>query len=107
MLFVRLSLIKPLPGHEKRVAELNQLLLEFFRLQDGFVRGFALDPIDETGEIGRLTMWESQEIADAVARQQHGMSLRSEMLQVIDAEEHWERAFHATETSPAPAPGRP
>jgi len=95
MLFVRLSLMKPLPGHAQQVADLNQALLEFFKVQDGFVRGFRLDPIDETGEIGRLTIWESQEVADRVARHQHSMSIRSEMLQMIDEGEHWERAFHA------------
>ncbi len=95
MFFVRLSLMKPLPGHARRVAELNEVLLEFFKQQDGFLHGYKLDPIDETGEIGRLTMWESQEKADRVALHQHGMSLRSEILQIIDEGEHWERAFRA------------
>ena len=99
MYYVRLSLMKAKPGHEGEVAGMMDDLVTFYREQPGFVVGYKLTAADETGDIGRVTVWRSEADADEAARTNHVLSRRSELARITVEESHQERGFHAEDES--------
>lgn len=97
MLYVRISLMKPRPGHGHDVAAIMDDLVAFYRKQDGFVDGYKLMAADETGDIGRITVWKSEAAADATAQMDHVLSVRSTLTPLVEEGSHEERSFHAEE----------
>lgn len=93
--YVRLSLMLPKRGCADRVAAITDDLLAYFATQPGYVRGYKLSPADGSGEVGRLTVWTSEQEADRVATTQHVLALRSELMQLIEEDSHVERSFMA------------
>ena len=53
----------------------------------------------ETGDIGRVTVWKSQEDADNTAQTNHVLSRRSDLIPLIEEGSHEERSFFAEEES--------
>ena len=101
MLYIRLSLMKAKPGRESDVAALMDRLVTYYKQQDGFVDGYKLKAADETGDIGRVTVWKSEETADLVAQSNHVLALRSDLMPLIEDGSHDERSFYAEgESSP-------
>ncbi len=101
--YIRISLMTAKPGSEKLVAGLMDSLLEFFSDRPGFVRGYALLEDDPRGRIGRITLWHSEEDADHTANTQHVLTVRSEILQLIEEDSHIERSFTALDPELAKA----
>jgi heme-degrading monooxygenase HmoA len=99
MYYVRLSLLKPRPGHEADVAAMMDDLVGFYRSQRGFVTGYKLTAADETGDIGRVTVWRSEADADEAAQTTHVLSRRSELASMTLDESREERGFHAEDES--------
>jgi hypothetical protein len=97
MLYVRLSLVYALPGRAEEVARIMDDLVDFYQKQDGYVAGYKLWSADETGDIGRITVWRDLHAADAAAQSNHVLSLRSELVPLIEEGSHEERGFHAEE----------
>jgi quinol monooxygenase YgiN len=97
MLYIRLSLMKPKAGRERDVAAMMDQLVSFYREQQGFVHGYKLTAEDETGDIGRVTVWTSKEAADHVAQSNHVLSLRSDLMPLLEDGSDIERSFHAEE----------
>lgn len=93
--YVRLSLMNPKTGRDELVSGLMDNLLQFFANQPGYVRGYSLLSGDPQGRVGRVTMWKSEEDADRAANSQHVLSLRSELLQLIEEGSHVERSYNA------------
>jgi len=93
--YVRLSLMNPKPGKEELVAGLVNNLLEYFSQQPGYVRGYSLIEGDPQHRVGRISVWESEEAADLAAQTQHVLTVRSEMMQLIDEDSHIERSYKA------------
>ena len=93
--YVRLSLMVPRRGCADRVSQTTDDLLDYFSKQPGYVRGYKLTSSDGSGELGRLTVWTSEEEADRVATSEHVLAVRSELMQLIEEESHVERSFTA------------
>jgi hypothetical protein len=94
MSYVRVSLMRPLPGMESELEKAQRDLLRFFSGQPGFIDGYLLSSHDGSGEVGRLGIWESEVHADQAANSDHVLAVRSRMNQLV-GEGHSERSFHA------------
>ncbi len=103
--YVRLSLMNPRPGQDESVSAIMDGLLEHFTTQPGYVRGYKLLSGDPQGRIGRVTVWQSEAIADQAANTQHVLSARSELLQLIEENSHIERSYTAFDPQLATAKG--
>lgn len=94
MAYVRISLMQPLTGRESEVEKLNLELVQFYRTREGCLGSHVLRATDRSGEIGRLSFWMSEFMADAAATTDHSMSLRSR-LHLIIAPGHEQRSFYS------------
>lgn len=92
MPYVRLSLMKPSPGRGEAVVKMLDELLASFAKQPGFIAGYRLVEPIEDGEVGRITIWESEEMADHAAVSEHVLAVRSQLHLSIEAG-HQERGF--------------
>jgi quinol monooxygenase YgiN len=92
MPYIRISTLKPLAGCEPEVAETNEQLAAFCQQQEGCLQDYSIRAVDGSGEVGRLSIWESEEAADQAATTEHSMSLRSRLLLLVH-EGHQERSF--------------
>lgn len=92
MSYIRISLMMPEKGKREEVRRLNREISAFNRTQEGCHDSFAISAADNSGELGRLSVWESKEAAEGAANQQHHMSLRSQLHLAIQ-EGHAERSF--------------
>jgi hypothetical protein len=95
LVYIRLSLMKAKPGRESDVAAITDRLVAFYRQQPGFITGYALRAADGTGDSGRVTIWESEEAADQVAQSNHNMSLRADLIPLVEDGTDVERSFWA------------
>ena len=102
VVYVRLSLARPRPGHETQVAKIDQDLMRFFAGQPGYLHGYRITGGDSTGgRIGRLTLWRSDQDADRAAQTAHVLAVRSELLLLIEDEQHVEDSWVAQAFEPA------
>lgn len=92
MPYVRISLMKPVPGHEDEVRQLNQELVSFYRGQQGCQLCYFLAAADSSGEVGRVSVWDSEHAADQAANHDHSMALRSRLHLLIQPG-HQDRSF--------------
>lgn len=92
MSYVRISLMTPTRGREEEVKRLNQEISAFNRTHKGCQYSLVITATDGSGELGRLTVWDSREAAERVANLQHSMSLRSQLHLAIEPG-HAERSF--------------
>jgi hypothetical protein len=99
LLYVRLSLMKAKPGKELEVADLMDRLVTYYKQQDGFVDGYKLRAADESADIGRVTVWRSEDEADRTAQSTRVMSLRSDLMAMVEEGTHDERSFYAQDES--------
>lgn len=95
MLYLRISLMKPKPGKELQVAELMDELVAYYATRPGYIAGYKVADAGPAGEIGRITMWTSEEEADATAQSPHVLARRSELAPLIEEDSHAERTFYA------------
>jgi quinol monooxygenase YgiN len=94
MSYLRLSIARPRRGEEQRVHELQGEIAKWVVTQPGCRASYLLHPHDDSGEIARVTIYESEEAADRTASHAHMMALRSQLNLAIEAD-HVERGFHA------------
>jgi quinol monooxygenase YgiN len=92
MPYVRLSIATPSRGQADRANELMRKLADAARETKGCIASYLLKPTDGSSEVGRITIYEDEASADAMANTQTMLSLRSELHLVIEAG-HIERAF--------------
>ena len=95
MLYIRISLMVPLPGHVEAATNLLDAVANFLNGQPGYLGAYVLQPQPSTGMIGRVTLWEDEASADAVAQSAHMLSLRSELVPLINESTHLEYGFNA------------
>lgn len=93
--YVRLSLVRPKSGQEERVSEILDDLVSFYSGQAGYLNGYTLETTAPGSEMGRLTMWRSEQDAEATAHNQHVMARRSELLRFVEGSSNIERSFTA------------
>lgn len=92
MVYIRLSVVKPRPGHEERVVELLKALSEATAGSPGREANYVLRPRDESGELARISIYQDEASAEREASTTKVQSLRSELHLVIEPG-HRERAF--------------
>ncbi|MEO8539445.1 MAG: antibiotic biosynthesis monooxygenase [bacterium] len=92
MPYIRVSIAKPRKGEEARLEELMRKLNDLSANQEGHLESWVLKPHDNSGEIARIAVYESEHAAESAANSTSFMSLRSE-LHLITESGHTERAF--------------
>jgi quinol monooxygenase YgiN len=95
MLYIRISLMIPLPGHAEAASDLLDAVANYLNGQQGYLGAYVLQPQPTTGMIGRVTLWEDEASADLVAQSAHMLSLRSELAPLIAESSHLEFGFSA------------
>jgi hypothetical protein len=93
--YVRLSLVQPKEGADEQISAMQDDLLQFFATQPGYVRGYKLVRKYPDPRIGRISVWQSERDADNAANAQHVLSVRSELLRLIEDEPQIERSYTA------------
>ncbi len=92
--YIRLSLARPRTG--ETAAHLENLFRELSKLtsaQEGCQQSFLLQPHDDSGQIGRLAIYDNEEAAEHAAFNDSIMALRSQLDLIIEPRSHSERAF--------------
>lgn len=92
MAYVRLSIVKPRPGHEERAVELLKALSAATADTPGWQANYVLRPRDDTGEIARISIYNDESSAEREAATPSVLSLRSELHLIVEPG-HQERAF--------------
>jgi quinol monooxygenase YgiN len=92
MAYVRLSIVKPRPGHEERAVELLKALSVATAESPGWQANYVLRPHDDTGEIARISIYQDESSAEREASTPSVLSLRSELHLIVEPD-HRERAF--------------
>jgi len=95
MLYIRISLMKPRHGKELQVAGVMDDLVAYYAARPGYVAGYKVTDAGITGEVGRITVWKSEEEADAAAQSGHVLARRSDLIPLIEEDSHAERSFYA------------
>jgi hypothetical protein len=85
----------PKAGYESQVAAILDDLLGFYATQPGYIEGYSLLPQLPGGEMGRLTVWNAENDAEATAHHPHVMAQRSELLRIVADNSRIERSFEA------------
>ena len=107
MPYIRISLMIPKVNRVGEAGRLLDAVALHCEGQPGFIKGYRLEPGDDSGLIGRVTVWIDERSADAVARGERMLALRSGLNEVVRKGTHQERGFWAYDTSdPAESSGR-
>jgi quinol monooxygenase YgiN len=80
MPFVRISVAQPRPEARDEVRRYYQDLIESTSRLPGFVTGYVLESSGNAGDVGRVTVWESQEAANHAANDPHVMSIHARLI---------------------------
>ena len=94
MSYVRISLMRPLAGRDLEVEKLNRELVQLYRQHQGCIGSHFVRAADGSGEVGRVSFWESESSADAAATADRSMFLRSR-LHLLVRRGHQDRSFHS------------
>jgi quinol monooxygenase YgiN len=90
--YIRISIAKPRRGEESRLEELMRKLNDMASAQDGCRESWVLKPHDNSGEIARIAIYDSEESAESAAKSASFMAIRSE-IHLASEPGHVERAF--------------
>ncbi len=95
MPYVRIAQMISRPGHEAEVEEILKKLSQYYVQQRGYVAGYHLTPHSDgvMTRHGRVGIWESDIAAQTAAQTEHSLSLRAQLLRLIDEDTHLELTF--------------
>jgi quinol monooxygenase YgiN len=93
MPYVRISIARPRAGQRERLEELERQIAALIGRQPGCEWCYVLYPHDNSGDIARISSWDSEEAAERAASSDAMLSLRSEVLLAADDDGPDERAF--------------
>ncbi len=94
MAYIRVSLMRSMPGHEAEVDRLNRELVAYYRRFPGCLAAYYVQAADGSGEVGRVSVWQSEDDADRAASDDHSLALRSQLHLLIQPG-HQDRSFQA------------
>jgi quinol monooxygenase YgiN len=92
MTYIRLSVVKPRPGHEEGTVELLKALSAATANSLGWQANYVLRSHDDSGDIARISIYDDESSAEREASTPSVLSLRSELLLIIEPG-HRERGF--------------
>lgn len=95
MLYLRISLMVPLPSEVNEAVRLLDEVTNFCNGHPGYLGAYVLQQQPETGIIGRVTLWEDEKSATAVAQTAHMLALRSGLNRLLVVGSHKEFGFIA------------
>ena len=98
MTYVRISLMKPLSRRPLEVEKLNRELVQLYRKQEGCISGHLIGAAPGSGEVGRVSFWQSESAADAPATSDQSLSLRSR-LHLLVKRGHQDTSFDSSQRS--------
>lgn len=84
MSYLRISIMEPKRGAAPEVEQINRDLVDFYRQQKNCIECYLIVAADQSGEIGRVSLWESKAAADGAANAQHSLALRSRLHQLVE-----------------------
>jgi quinol monooxygenase YgiN len=93
MPYVRISIARPRAGQRERLDELQRQIAALIGRQPGCERCYVLYPHDNSGDIARISIWDSEDAAERAASSDAMLALRSELLLAADDDGPEERAF--------------
>jgi heme-degrading monooxygenase HmoA len=99
MPFIRLTMATPRPERLAEVRRHYEELVAYVARFPGFLGGWVLQASEEAGEVGRLTLWETEADANHAANDPHALALHAE-LQFDVTGQLWDRSFHAFPSPP-------
>jgi quinol monooxygenase YgiN len=102
MPFVRITMARPRPEVRNRVRDNFRELLATSAKHPGYLGGYVLESTDPAGEVGRVTIWESQSAANAAASDPHVLAVHSE-LRFDDRGTLQDWNLEGTEIEPSPS----
>lgn len=80
MPIVRISIAKPRPENRDEVRQYFEDLVESTSHLPGFMTGYVLESSASSGEVGRVTIWESQDAANRAAHNARVMAIHSRLI---------------------------
>lgn len=83
----RQSVFTATAEHERQLEELLDQLEAYTSTLPGYVLGFRYRHMTNPEELGRISVWRSQDDANNAAQDQHVMSLRSQMMSIAQVHE--------------------
>ena len=94
MAYMRLTLARPRPERRAEVKRHYEDLVAYVLTLPGCLGGYVVEAHDESGEIGRVSIWESTEAANHAANDPHAMALHAELHFDLQGS-LWDRSFDA------------
>jgi heme-degrading monooxygenase HmoA len=79
MTWMRLSLFRPIPGRKADVDQTLTRLEELLSRQRGFVMASHFVAVDESGDMGRMSFWESADDANHASADEDVQAIRSQL----------------------------
>jgi len=105
--YVRISIVRPVPSEHSQVAQVLAELTQFLSSQEGYLGGLQLESEGSQmrawpagfpgGLLGRVTLWDTEASADRSSETETVVSLRTRLHSL--AVDHQEYAFYGTEVA--------
>ena len=80
MAFVRITIARPRPEVRNEVQQYFRELIDATSSMPGFVRAYLVESGGASGEVGRVTIWESQDSANRAANDGRVMAIHSRLI---------------------------
>ena len=94
MPFLRLTVATPRPERRAEVFRHFEELVAHVTRLPGCLGGWVVLASDDSGEVGRLTLWETEAHAHQAANDPHALALHAELLFDVMGN-LWDRSFRA------------
>ena len=92
MSYMRLTLAHPSPERREEVLKHYEELVAYVLTLPGCIGGYVLEAKDQSGEVGRISIWENPDAAHRAANDPHAMSLHAELHFDVQGS-LWDRSF--------------
>jgi quinol monooxygenase YgiN len=96
MSYMRITVAHARPERRVEVEQHYRELVQHVRTLPGCLGAYVLVAQDDSGEVGRLSIWEDETAANHAANDPHAMALHAELM--FDASGNiWDRSFATVE----------
>src|SRR5829696_9173304 len=103
MPYMRLTMAHPRPDRRAEVLAHYEELVAYVLTLPGCLAGYVLEAKDQSGEVGRISLWEDADAAHHAANDPHAMALHAELHFDVPGA-LWNRSFTVQELQAATRP---
>lgn len=96
MPYMRLTMAHPRPERRAEVLRHYEELVAYVLTLPGCLAGYVLEANDQSGEVGRISLWENADAAHHAANDPHAMALHAELHFDVQGS-LWDRSFTVQE----------